>query len=199
MKDVKKVKQEIQQVNEAIFNILNYYTCPPDCHSFCCNVCPVDLTDKEYNKLRRLSCEKTDKSKVVKYRRAYVHQLDKPCPFLGSDELCTAYIIRPVTCHIYPFNMTETLPPLMQIFPCMMGKEIYKDYFEYKIYKIKKNNDIGINQAKAEISEALRGLDERSNSYYLSTDEDDNVKTIVLTFSEIFDFLDYLRFCQNRQ
>lgn len=36
MNNVKKAKQEMQKVNEAIFDILNYYTCPQECHSFCC-------------------------------------------------------------------------------------------------------------------------------------------------------------------
>jgi Fe-S-cluster containining protein len=123
MDDVKEVKQEMQRVNEAIFDILNYYICPPECHAFCCKQCAVDLSDKEYNKLRRLSREKADKLKTVKYNRTYSHQLDTPCPFLGHDELCTAYDIRPVKCHTYPFNMTVTSSSLvMLIYPCMMGR-----------------------------------------------------------------------------
>lgn len=147
MKKIKQMKHEMQKINEAIFNIVNFYTCPQDCHAFCCvKLDYVDLTDKEYNKLRKLSREKTDKSQIVKYNCTYVHRLDQPCPFLGSNELCTAYDVRPIRCHTYPFSLTDTPSPFMQIFPCMMGKKISKDFIEYMAFKTEKTNDIGIHQ-----------------------------------------------------
>jgi Fe-S-cluster containining protein len=168
--------------------IIHLYTCPPDCHAFCCvKFNYVDLTDKEYNKLRKLSREKTDKLQIVRYNRTYFHRLDQPCPFLGSDELCTAYNVRPIRCHTYPFSLTDT-PSVMQIFPCMMGKKISKDFTEYLIFKMK--NDVGIYQTKLDMSSFLGHLDERSNLFYLSTDS--NVKTLGVAVSDIFDFLNYL-------
>ena len=127
MDDFKKFKKELQKINGAIFNIIEYYTCPPDCHAFCCKVCPVDLTEKEYGILRKLSREKTDKSKIVIYQGGTKnHQLDNPCSFLDTDELCTVHSKRPTVCHIYPFSMAETFPSAMQIYPCIMGVKISK-------------------------------------------------------------------------
>lgn len=191
MYNIKKVEQELQKVNEAIFDILNYYTCPPKCHAFCCKQFAVDLTDIEYNRLRKLSRENTDKSKIVKYDRTCFHQLDTPCPFLGHDESCTAYNIRPLRCHTYPFNLT-VIPssPVMQIYPCMMGTEINKDFFKYKIFEMERTGDIEMYQVKLEISSILGKLDERSKKLYSNPDVD--VETIGLTFNEIFGFLDYL-------
>lgn len=140
--------------------------------------------------MRRLSREKTDKSQIVKQNRTYVHQLDMPCPFLGSDELCTIYNIRPIKCHTYPFNITEPFSSFMQIFPCMMGKKISKDFVEYMIFKMEKTNDIGIHQAKLEVSSFLENLDERSELFFTNTDG--KVKTLGAAFHEIFSFSDYL-------
>lgn len=192
MKNIKEIKEEIPKVNDAIFNILSYYTCPPECHAFCCKQYPIDLTDKDYNKLRRLSPEKADKSRIVKYGKSKDHQLEVPCSFLGADELCTAYNIRPERCHTFPFNVTDRLSSNMQIYPCMMGKKASKDYCEYKIYTMKKNNDMRIHQAKLEIATFLRDLDERSKSYYLSKDPNETIPLLGIPFNEIYDFSDYL-------
>lgn len=192
MKIINNVNQEVKDVNEAIFNILSYYTCPPDCHAFCCKQYPIDLKDKEYNKLKRLSSEKISKSKTVKNSRSKVHQLDAPCSFLGTDELCTAYKIRPERCRTYPFRQPYVYSPYMEVYPCMMGKKIYKDYFDYKIDAMKRTNYIGIHQVKSKISSVLRDLDERSNSYYLSTDPNDSIKLLGISFNEILEFLNYL-------
>lgn len=192
MKFINMDAQLIHTVNEAIFNILTYYTCPLDCHAFCCKQYPIDITDREYNKLKRLSSEKIDKSKVVKYSKSKFHQLDAPCSFLGTDELCTAYNIRPERCRTFPFHMAECFIPCMEVYPCMMGKKIYKDYFGYKIYAMKRTNDTRLSQLKSEISLVLRDLDKISKSYYSSTDSNESIKLLGMPFNEILEFSNYL-------
>lgn len=194
MREIKKIKRELQKINEAVFNILDYYTCPSNCHAFCCKVGPIDLTEKEFRILRNSSHEITQNSKIVIYKSGTkIHQLCNPCLFLGTDELCTVYSRRPEMCHLYPFHIRETNPPCMEIFPCAMGIKIYKDYFEYKLFRMSETKSLYIEQARVEISNFLKKVDEKLNFYYSSMEQDDKVDTIGLTFPEIVDFSNYLK------
>lgn len=192
MKNVKQLKLEMKKINEAIFKIVSFYECPPNCHAYCCVKLEfIDLTDIEYNKLHRLSYEKADKAQKEKINdRTYAHRLHQPCPFLGTDELCTAYNIRPIRCHTYPFSLTDKPSPFMQIFPCLIGKEIIKDFIKYMIFTMEKNNDIQINTRRLEFSEYLGKLDEKSNLFYSSTNS--SVEVFGVAYNEIINFSNYL-------
>lgn len=57
---------------------------------------------------------------------------------------------------------------------------------------MEETGDIEIRQVKSEILSILGELNERLKEFYSNPDSEVDVKTIGLTFSEIFGFLDYL-------
>ena len=70
-----------------------------------------------------------------------------PCPFLDSDNNCSIYQIRPLSCAIYPFSTT-----LITIKPCKKGLEMYrimeKWYKEHNNGKVKINDKSLVNNVK---------------------------------------------------
>lgn len=62
-----------------------------------------------------------------------------PCPFLDNDNNCIIYLIRPISCAIYPFSTT-----LLTIKPCEKGLEMYrileKWYIEHDDGTVKVNS-----------------------------------------------------------
>ncbi|MDQ1253243.1 MAG: hypothetical protein QG646_2393, partial [Euryarchaeota archaeon] len=60
MKRMNELDEIISTVSEAIFKVLNHYSCPADCHAYCCKKFPIEIDSKERKILRKRFKEKTD-------------------------------------------------------------------------------------------------------------------------------------------
>jgi Fe-S-cluster containining protein len=75
----------------------------------CCREQPADLIAEEQLKIEEKGFKHFlgDPDEVVDYIRFIRRKKDGSCFFLGKDDECSIYEIRPATCRIQPFTITD--------------------------------------------------------------------------------------------
>ena len=119
---VMRFNGETHKAIPIMIEIVNIFKCNR-CGE-CCRTAPIELSDEEVVILCKhlnLSAEEfddwfIDKNVLEIYLRA-------PCPFL-SDNACTVYEARPLTCRLYPFRSDMSLTV-----ECDLGRRI-SDYIQ---------------------------------------------------------------------
>lgn len=105
--DCDKVDEVANQLHEQAFQIVDCTRC-----ANCCKTLQIQLDDKD---IRRISDHL--KKTTDEFADEYLEQNEegafrirtKPCPFLGEDDRCTIYDIRPTVCREYPYTNKEGL------------------------------------------------------------------------------------------
>lgn len=143
---------------EIVDGILQYYTCPLECHAACCRFSPIRFERDEYYKIlgnvdasaRTLIEQKTVAMRLTHPFRAGTHgreivQLVEKheffrefpsgvCPLLDGSDRCAIYQDRPAICRHYPFefNIFNILGDFSEnkfvIGACTLGIDIIFDY-----------------------------------------------------------------------
>jgi uncharacterized protein len=90
-----------RQLHDAVFAEIDCTRC-----ANCCKAAAVSLDDAD---VQRIACRLglSDAEFISAYLTAYpaegrYYMTQMPCPFLGGDDRCTIYEVRPATCRSYP-------------------------------------------------------------------------------------------------
>lgn len=87
-----------------------------------------------------------------------------PCPFLGSENDCKVYHIRPLSCALYPFAST-----LLTIKPCQKGLDIYQ--ILEKWYRDHNDDNVIINNRS--VGNVMKGFYSRQYHHVECIDDTD--------------------------
>jgi len=100
--DKNKVLSQLPALHKESFEKINCMSCANCCKNYSPRFKTPDL--KRISKHLKLK-EGTfiEKYLVVDEEGDYVVH-SKPCPFLGSDNLCSIYDVRPSDCHRFPYT-----------------------------------------------------------------------------------------------
>jgi uncharacterized protein len=96
----KKINQKAEEIHDSVFSKVDCLQC-----ANCCKSIPPILNETDANRISRQLRMKTSVFKE-KYTRIdedgdmVINQ--SPCPFLGSDNYCSIYEVRPKACREYP-------------------------------------------------------------------------------------------------
>jgi Fe-S-cluster containining protein len=90
-----------QRLHAAVFAEIDCTRC-----ANCCKTAAVSLDDADIDRIATHLGISRDKL-IAAYLAAYpvegrYHMATMPCPFLGSDDRCTIYDVRPEICRSYP-------------------------------------------------------------------------------------------------
>ena len=105
--DKNKVLKQLPHLHEEAFEKINCL----DCAACCKNYSPRFKTPD----IKRIS--KHLKMRESEFIETYLHIDEdgdfvvktKPCPFLGSDNYCSIYEVRPSDCHRFPYTDEDVL------------------------------------------------------------------------------------------
>lgn len=105
--DKNKVLKQLPQLHKEAFEKINCL----DCAACCKNYSPRFKTPD----IKRVS--KHLKMKESEFIETYLHIDEdgdfvvnsKPCPFLGSDNYCSIYEVRPSDCHRFPYTDEDVI------------------------------------------------------------------------------------------
>lgn len=96
----KKINQKAEEIHDLVFSKVDCLQC-----ANCCKSIPPILNETDANRISRQLRMKTSVFKE-KYTRIdedgdmVINQ--SPCPFLGGDNFCSVYEVRPKACREYP-------------------------------------------------------------------------------------------------
>jgi Fe-S-cluster containining protein len=96
----KKINQKAEEIHDSVFSKVDCLQC-----ANCCKSIPPILNETDINRISRHLRVKT-----ATFKDQYVHRDEdgdlvvnqSPCPFLGSDNYCSIYEVRPKACREYP-------------------------------------------------------------------------------------------------
>ncbi len=98
--DIRKLDDRVHAVHEAVFETIDCLDC-----ANCCRTLGPRLTDTDVRRiaasLRQKPSTFTEDFLRVDEDGDYVFR-SMPCPFLGSDNYCSVYDVRPKACREYP-------------------------------------------------------------------------------------------------
>jgi Fe-S-cluster containining protein len=98
--DSRKLDERVHALHEAVFETINCLDC-----ANCCRSLGPRITDTDVRRiaasLRIKPSGFTENYLVVDEEGDYIFR-SMPCPFLGSDNYCTIYDVRPRACREYP-------------------------------------------------------------------------------------------------
>jgi Fe-S-cluster containining protein len=105
--DKNKVLKRLPELHEEAFEQVNCLTCA----NCCKNYSPRFKTPDIKRIARHLGMKESDF--IANYLRIdedgdYVVK-SSPCPFLGSDNLCSIYEVRPSDCHRFPYTDEDVI------------------------------------------------------------------------------------------
>lgn len=132
----------------VIDEILSYYACPEQCKGTCCKGLDIPLEESDIERISKAN----PKNKIVLENLVQLDETftywgysvkasktfpEKPCPFLnGKTSLCRIQEAKPISCKMYPFLTTPRddleNPIKYEIVLCMMGLDIFIDYFLHR-------------------------------------------------------------------
>ena len=117
----KKLKQKrkseldnkIHELHEAVFEKTDCLSC-----ANCCKTTGPLLIDKDIDRISR-NLKLRPSAFIEQYLRVdedgdYVFK-EMPCPFLGSDNLCSIYDIRPRACRQYPHTNRKNMRQILNL------------------------------------------------------------------------------------
>jgi uncharacterized protein len=98
--DSRKLDDRVHTIHEAVFDTINCLEC-----ANCCRTLGPRITDVDIGRIAG-SLRIKPSGFVEKYLRVdedgdYIFQ-EMPCPFLGEDNYCSIYDVRPRACREYP-------------------------------------------------------------------------------------------------
>ena len=98
--DSRKLDQRVHALHEAVFDTINCLDC-----ANCCRTLGPRITDADVRRiaasLRIKPSAFAEQYLVVDEEGDYIFRA-MPCPFLGSDNYCSIYDVRPRACREYP-------------------------------------------------------------------------------------------------
>jgi uncharacterized protein len=98
--DARKLDERVHAIHEAVFDEINCLDC-----ANCCRTLGPRITDADVQRiaasLRIRPSVFVQNYLVVDEDNDYVFRT-MPCPFLGSDNYCSIYDVRPKACREYP-------------------------------------------------------------------------------------------------
>lgn len=98
--DSRKLDDRVHSIHEAVFDTINCLDC-----ANCCRSLGPRITDTDVRKiaasLRIKPSVFVDHYLVVDEEGDYIFR-SMPCPFLGIDNYCSIYEVRPKACREYP-------------------------------------------------------------------------------------------------
>lgn len=106
---------ETEPLKRKILKKVNCKKC-----GWCCKNQGAMLTVEDVKRLMvHFKCSYEELSERYFDKKMNIPYLKSPCPFLGSDNRCGIYYLRPKVCKIYPFTDF-----FMVVKPCLLGEEI---------------------------------------------------------------------------
>jgi len=98
--DSRKLDERVHAIHEAVFDTINCLDC-----ANCCRTLGPRITDVDVQRiaaaLRIKPSRFVEQYLVVDEENDYIFR-SMPCPFLGSDNYCSIYDVRPRACRDYP-------------------------------------------------------------------------------------------------
>jgi uncharacterized protein len=98
--DSRKLDERVHALHEAVFDTINCLDC-----AHCCRILGPRITDADVRRiapsLRIKPSAFVEQYLVVDEEGDYIFR-SMPCPFLGSDNYCSIYDVRPRACREYP-------------------------------------------------------------------------------------------------
>jgi uncharacterized protein len=98
--DSRKLDERVHAIHEAVFDTINCLDC-----ANCCRTLGPRITDADVQRiaasLRIKPSGFVENYLVVDEDGDYIFR-SMPCPFLGSDNYCSIYDVRPKACREYP-------------------------------------------------------------------------------------------------
>jgi uncharacterized protein len=98
--DNRKLDERVHALHEEVFDSINCLDC-----AHCCRTLGPRITDADVRRIAAFLRIKpsgfTDQYLVVDEEDDYIFR-SMPCPFLGSDNYCSIYEVRPRACREYP-------------------------------------------------------------------------------------------------
>lgn len=119
-KELLEMYKDIIQTEPLKLKILRKIKCKK-C-GWCCKNQSAMLTIEDVKRLMiyfKYSYEEFSEKYLSKETK--IPYLTSPCPFLGIDNKCNIYNIRPKVCKVYPF-----VDFFLVIKPCLLGEDVYK-------------------------------------------------------------------------
>ena len=112
-KPPKKLDQQMVVLHEDTFEKIDCLQC-----ANCCNTTSPIVTDKDTNRIA-----KHLKMKAATFEQQYLYKdsdgdfvfQSTPCPFLGEDNYCSIYEVRPKACSEYPHTDRKKFHQLNKI------------------------------------------------------------------------------------
>ncbi|MDA3905229.1 MAG: YkgJ family cysteine cluster protein [Bacteroidales bacterium] len=112
----KKPKNLDSVVSELYHQAFSHIDCL-DCANCCKSISPI-VTDKDIQRiakhLRMRPSELVDAYLVLDKEHDYVFR-QQPCPFLGDDNYCSIYDVRPKACREYPHTDRDKFYQLLNL------------------------------------------------------------------------------------
>ncbi len=111
--DSRKLDERVHALHEAVFDQINCLDC-----ANCCRSLGPRITDTDVRRiaasLRIRPSGFVEQYLVVDEEGDYVFR-SMPCPFLGGDNYCSIYDVRPRACHEYPHTDRRRVYQLMAL------------------------------------------------------------------------------------
>lgn len=108
-----KLDETVHEIHEEVFNKINCLNC-----GNCCKTLGPRVTDKDIERiskhLKTKPSDFTEKYLRIDEDNDYVFK-SMPCPFLGSDNYCSIYEVRPTACKNYPHTDRKKFVQLLDI------------------------------------------------------------------------------------
>lgn len=112
--------------------IMEWFKCPDSCQRTCCKRGrTINVTKREREQLDAVDPSVLEGNEIHELNGVNMTDLHFPCGFLGDDDKCSAYSVRPVPCKIYPFAFSVEHPNHMALNPCPLGVEINRYFGEF--------------------------------------------------------------------
>ena len=111
--DNRKLDERVHALHEAVFETINCLDC-----ANCCRTLGPRITDVD---VQRIATSMRIKPSVFVERYLVVDEdgdyifRSMPCPFLGSDNYCSIYDVRPKACREYPHTDQRRVYQVMKL------------------------------------------------------------------------------------
>jgi uncharacterized protein len=111
--DSRKLDERVHAIHEAVFDDINCLDC-----ANCCRTLGPRVTDVD---VRRIAASLRMKPSVFVERHLVLDEdgdyvfRSMPCPFLGSDNYCSIYDVRPRACREYPHTDRRRVYQVMNL------------------------------------------------------------------------------------
>ncbi len=111
--DSRKLDARVHAIHEAVFDQINCLDC-----ANCCRTLGPRITDTDVQRiaasLRIKPSGFVEQYLVVDEDGDYIFK-SMPCPFLGSDNYCAVYNVRPKACREYPHTNQRRVYQVMEL------------------------------------------------------------------------------------